>query len=278
MSVALALAGAVLFGTGDFLGGLASRRIALLSVLLVSQSTGLLGMLLVSLAVRGDPSGIDLLLGAAAGLAGGAGVALLYRGLATGNMSLVAPVTGVVASVVPVGAGVAFGERPAALQLAGIVIAVGSVALLGSGASSASGTARRLNPLLLAVGSGAAFGLFYIALSRTASTAGLWPIAAARGASVSAFALLALATGSLRRPLRGNLALLIATGVLDVAANALYLIAVHGGLLSIVAVLISLYPAATVVCSMTFLGERLRGRQVAGVIAALIAVVLIAAG
>ncbi|TMB91055.1 MAG: DMT family transporter [Chloroflexi bacterium] len=278
MSVALALAGAVIFGTGDFFGGLASRRIALLSVLLVSQSTGLAGMLLASLAVRGDPSGVDLLLGAAAGLAGGAGVTMLYRGLATGSMSLVAPVTGVVASVVPVIAGVAFGERPAALQLAGIVIAVGSVALLGGGPSTAPSAPRRWSPLLLAVGAGAGFGLFFIALSRTASAAGLWPIAAARGATVSAFVLAALATRSLRKPLAGNLPILIATGVLDVAANVLYLVAVHAGLLSIVAVLISLYPAATVVCSMVVLGERLRRMQVTGVIAALIAVVLIAAG
>jgi uncharacterized membrane protein len=277
MSVALALAGAVLFGTGDFLGGLASRRIALLSVLLVSQLTGLLGMTLASLLTGGQPSGVDLLLGAAGGIAGGIGVTMLYRGLAAGTMSLVAPITGVVAALVPVVAGVAFGERPAPTQFAGIALAVVAVSMLGAGPSAMHAAPRR-GSLFLAVGAGTGFGFFYIALSRTSPAAGLWPIVAARGASVSAFAIVAAARRGLPPRLGTSVGLVIATGVFDVAANALYLVAVHAGLLSIVAVLVSLYPAATVVCSIAILGERLRRLQSTGVIAALIAVLLIAAG
>jgi drug/metabolite transporter (DMT)-like permease len=277
VSVAFALVGAVLFGTGDFLGGLASRRAALLAVVLLSQLTGLVGMTLVSLLVGGRPVASDLLLGAASGLAGGAGVAMLYRGLATATMSVVAPVTGVVAAVVPVAAGVAFGERPAGLQLAGIALAVCSVALL-SGAGSPDRAPLRRGPLLLAIGAGAGFGLFYIALSRTGSAAGLWPLVAARSASVSAFAIATIATRSVRRPDRNSLALIVSTGAFDVGANAFYLIAVHAGLLSVVAVLVSLYPAATMLCSVILLGERLHRLQSVGVVAALAAVVLIAAG
>ena len=123
----------MVFGTGDFFGGLATRRAPMLSVLVVSQGVGLVGMLAAALIAGGTPTGADLLLGAAGGLVGGAGVALLYRALATGTMALVAPVTGVVAAIVPVAVGIGAGERPALLQLLGIALAVVAVALLSGG-------------------------------------------------------------------------------------------------------------------------------------------------
>jgi drug/metabolite transporter (DMT)-like permease len=267
----------VVFGTGDFFGGLATRRAPMLSVLVVSQGVGLVGMLAAALIAGGTPTGADLLLGAAGGLVGGAGVALLYRALATGTMALVAPVTGVVAAIVPVAVGIGTGERPALLQLLGIALAVVAVALL-SGGKPRSGARLRGTSLVIAIGSGVGFGLFYIALAHTSAEAGLWPLVAARVASVTAF------SGALgvrrERPSRGTrgLALMIATGVFDVTANALYVVAVHHGLLSIVAVLVSLYPASTVLWSLVFLGERLRVLQVAGVVLALGAVALITAG
>jgi len=159
----------------------------------------------------------------------------------------------------------------------GIALAVVAVALL-SGGRPRSGARLRGTSLLMALGSGVGFGVFYIALAHTSAEAGLWPLVAARVASVTAF------SGALgvrrERPSRGNggLSLMIATGVFDVTANALYVIAVHRGLLSIVAVLVSLYPASTVLCSLVFLGERLRALQVAGVALALGAVALITAG
>ena len=267
----------MVFGTGDFLGGLASRRAPILSVLVVSQGVGLVGMLAAALIAGGAPSGVDLLLGAAGGLAGGAGVALLYRALATGTMALVAPVTGVVAAIVPVGVGIGMGERPSILQLLGIAVAVAAVALL-SGGRPRSGVRLRGTSLLLALGAGAGFGLFYIALARTSAGAGLWPLVAARGASVTAFSsALAVRRERMSRGTAG-LPVMIATGVFDVSANALYVVAVHHGLLSIVAVLVSLYPASTVLCSLVFLGERLRALQIGGVALALGAVALITAG
>ena len=276
MSVGLALAAAVIFGTGDFLGGLATRRTPLLAVLLFSQGIGLIGMAVVAAITGGSVRGEDLLAGAAGGLAGGAGVAMLYRGLAGGSMSLIAPVTGVVAVVVPVAVGVGTGERPAALQYAGIAVGVAAVVLLSAGGHEHARLSR--SGLLLAIGAGLGFGVFYVALARAAPAANLWPLVAARGASVAA--LLGL-TVALRRPPRlgPTPPLVVAgTGVFDVTANALYLLAVHGGLLSIIAVLVSLYPVSTVLCSLLFLGERLRPPQLAGVAAALAAVALIAAG
>lgn len=276
MSIGLALAAAIIFGSGDFLGGLASRRTPLLAVLLVSQGVGLAGMTIVAAITGGTVRGQDLLAGAAAGLAGGAGVAMLYRGLASGVMSLVAPITGVVAVVVPVAVGIGGGERPAALQYAGIALGIAAVVMLSAGGREGARLSR--SALLLAVGAGLAFGLFYVALARTSAAANLWPLVAARVASVAVLLALALA---LRRPPRfapTHPLVIVGAGVFDVTANALYLLAVHRGLLSIVAVLVSLYPVSTVLCSLLVLGERLRYMQLAGVGAALAAVVLITAG
>jgi drug/metabolite transporter (DMT)-like permease len=277
VTVALALAAAAVFGAGDFLGGFATRRLTVLSVVVFSQAIGLAGMLCVAVAVGGNPNGADLVAGAVAGLTGGAGVAMLYRGLAIGTMALVAPVTGIVAAVVPVAAGLGLGERPGLLQLLGIAAALAAVAML-SASRPLVGVRLQRTALLLAVGSGIGFGLFYIALSKASESAGMWPLVAARGASVSAFVLISVAARRLPRLTRATAAPVTVAGVFDVAANALFLLAVHRGLLSVVAVLVSLYPASTVACSLLFLGERLRLIQAAGVLVALGAVVLITAG
>ncbi|MBV8194007.1 MAG: EamA family transporter [Candidatus Dormibacteraeota bacterium] len=274
MSIGLALAAAFVWGTGDFLGGFATRRAPLLTVMLVSQGVGLAGMAVAAAIAGGTVTPADLGFGALAGVAGGAGVAMLYRGLAGGTMSLVSPITGVIAVVVPVVAGVLFGERPAAVQYGGIAVAVIAVALLSGGPRQ-----RRLDrrSLVLAIGAGIGFGIFFVALARTSAAANLWPVVAARGASVTALVLLSAALRRAPRVTPADARVVVGAGVLDVAANALYLVAVHGGLLSIVAVLASLYPVATVLCSLLFLGERLRSAQLAGVAAALGAVVLITA-
>jgi drug/metabolite transporter (DMT)-like permease len=245
-------------------------------VLVLSQGVGLVGMLVVALIVGGTVSGADLGYGALAGLAGAAGVAMLYRALASGAMSLVAPVTGVVAVVVPAAVGVGGGERPAALQYVGILLAVTAVALLSATGSKAVRFDRAT--LLLAVGAGICFGLFYVAIAQTSSSANLWPLVAARAASVLVLVAASAAVRQMPRFGRTNPLVIIGAGVFDVSANALYLLSVHGGLLAIVAVLVSLYPVATVLCSMIVLGERLRRPQVAGVGIALAAVVLITAG
>ena len=276
MSIALALAAAALWGSGDFLGGFANRKAALLSVLVLSQGVGLIGMLIIAMILGGTPSGADLTYGALAGLAGAAGVAMLYRGLASGTMSLVAPITGVVAVVVPIAVGVGSGERPAVLQYLGIAAAVAAVALLSGGGTKAARLGRQT--VLLAIGAGIGFGLFYVAIAKTSTGANLWPLVTARGASVTV--LLAVSGVARRVPGFGaaNPLVILGAGLLDVSANALYLFAVHGGLLSIIAVLVSLYPVATVLCSMVALGERLRPAQLTGVAAAIVAVVLITAG
>ena len=275
MTIGLALLAAALYGSGDFFGGLANRATPLLSVLLISQGVGLVGMLIAATALGGTATGSDFAAGAVGGIAGAAGVGMLYRGLASGAMSTVAPITGVVAVVVPVAVGVGGGERPATPQYIGIALAVAAVALLSAGGHPAVRINR--NTLLLALGAGFALGVFYVALGRTSTAANLWPLVSARGASVVGLVLL---SAFARQPPRFGAthpAIIVSAGVCDVSANALYVLAVHHGLLSIVAVLASLYPVSTVVLSMLFLGERLRAQQLLGVAIAITAVVLITA-
>src|SRR4051812_9125482 len=200
------------------------------------------------------PTTADLWWGAAAGLFGGFGVALLYRALATGTMSVVAPITAVTAVTLPVVTSIALGERPGWLPVAGIALGIASIVLVSrqTGATRASSPDGRggqgvrtpgIRPALLA---GIGVGIFLLALAQTRREAGLWPLFTDRIASVAFFAIVAtVGRRSLRMPV--NLAALaIGGGALDMIANALYLLAVRIGPLSAVVTLSSLYPASTV--------------------------------
>ena len=281
MPYLLALASAVLYGAADFAGGLASRRAATLPVIVLSQFSGLvLLLLLLPVLPAATPLRTDLLWGVLAGLTGGVGVALLYRALAIGRMAVVAPTTAVCAVVVPVLVSITLGERPAPLAAVGILLGLGAIVLVSqqtvAESSSPSPQARSAPAGIgIALVSGVAIGFFLLCLAQT--EAGLWPVLASRGTSVVLFGL-AAAVG--RRSLRipGVLLLTLAGGVIDMSANALYLIAVRLGPLSGVVTLASLYPASTVLLARTVLGERLNLRQVAGVACALAAIALIVSG
>jgi len=228
--------------------------------------------------VPSDPTAADLAWGAAGGVAGGAGVTLFYRALATGVMSVVAPVTAVTGAVVPVVAGLLLGERPGALVLVGIAIAIVAVALLAREAPGArerptTGTGRAF---ALALGAGLGFGAFFVLLDRTGDDAGLWPLVASRSVTFALAVAVAAITARAVVPRNNALVLAMATGVLDMAANVLFLIANREGLLAVVAVITSLYPASTIALAQVFLGERLARHQVIGVGLAALAVVLIA--
>ncbi|MEU6727699.1 DMT family transporter [Nonomuraea wenchangensis] len=276
-AVILATACAVVYGTADFFGGLATRRTQVLAVVALSQLAGLALILVLLPVLPGRAGGPALLWGLAAGLSGAAGLALFYRALATGVMSVVAPTTAVTSAALPVLFGLATGERPAFWALVGVVLALGSV-LLVSQDRSAGGEKGASGGLATALLAGAGFGGFFILLAMAPADAGLWPLVGARMSSVTAVTLVALATGRALRPQAGAGALrvIVAAGVLDMAANVLYLLAQRQGLLSLVAVLVSLYPASTLLLARRVLGERLNGIQVTGVACALGAVALIA--
>ena len=276
MALILALSSAVLYGTADFLGGLAARRAAALAATVVAQG---LGLVLVVLALpffpAALPSATGALWGVAAGLTGGTGVALLYYGLRVGRMSVVAPVTAVCSITIPVLVGLFLGERPGPLALAGILVAVVSVALISRHEEPAGAPRDRDRSLAIALGSGVAIGAFLVCLARAGTDSGLWPLVIARAASTVALAAAArLARVSLAIP-RNVLPLVAACGAIDVVANALYLVAARGGPLGLVATLASLYPASTVLLARIVLGERLRLVQSLGLACAAAAIVLI---
>ncbi len=278
----LALGSAVLYGAADFAGGLTTRRVGTIPVVVLSQASGLILLLLIMpLLPDTSPARSDLLWGVAAGLTGGIGVALLYRALAIGTMAVVAPTTAVCAVAVPVLISVFLGERPLPLAIAGIALGIGSIILVSQAPeppedqSSNIPQKRRASGVGTALASGVAIGFFLLTLARSGSNAGMWPLVVARSVSVALFVTIALARRiSLRMPpSMAGLALLC--GAIDMLANALYLLAGRVGPLSTVVTLASLYPASTVLLARIVLGERLTKLQISGVGCALAAVVLI---
>jgi drug/metabolite transporter (DMT)-like permease len=281
----LALASAVFYGAADFAGGLTTRRAGTIPVVFLSQASGMILLALFLPFLPGAPTRMDLVWGAAAGLTGGIGVALLYRALAIGVMAVVAPTTAVCAVTIPVLVSILMGERPVPLVAAGILLGIWSIVLVsrqdspGPAKPSHQRLRRRLPPGVgIALLSGVAIGFFFLTLAQTRTEAGMWPILAARLISTTIFGVLALTRReSLRMP-ASVLALVIFSGTVDMLANALYLAAARQGPLSVVVTLSSLYPASTVLLARIALGERLNSWQITGVGCALAAILLIVSG
>jgi len=276
MAVLLALCSATTYGVGDFLGGMAAKRAAASAVLLWSHVVGLGLVLATATVVTGTATTRDLVLGALGGLGGALGVGLLYQALSIGPMSAVAPVTALLAAAVPVAAGYIQGERPGAAALVGMAGALAAIVLVSA---EGGGSMRPSDPraVVLALGAGLGFGLFFVALSYTGDDSGLWPLVGARGASVTVVGALALSRRVDAMVPPGHPRLLTAgAGALDVAANVLYLLAIREGLLSVVSVLSSLYPASTVVLAWVILRERFAPLQRVGLVLAIPAAALMA--
>jgi drug/metabolite transporter (DMT)-like permease len=278
LAAALGILAATCWGVADFLGGLRARRITLAAVLAVSQLTGLAAAALVATTIAGPPPLGDLAPAFVAGACQLVAIAALYRALAIGTMSVISPVSAGGAAMLPVIVGLATGERPGALQYAGMAAAFGGVVLATRGPASATGGGSR-EALALAGVAALGFGGFYVGIDAAVEDAEpLWALLAARA---SAGAVLVAALVALRAPPRfaaADLPALAAIGLLDVGANAFIALGTDTGLVSVIAVLGSLYPVATVVLARAVLGERLAAVQVAGVATALAGVALLAAG
>jgi drug/metabolite transporter (DMT)-like permease len=285
VAVLLGLLVAAAYGSADFFGGLSAKKASVSAVVVVSQACGLPWLAVLVLVAGGSATPRVLLLGAAAGAVGGIGLTCLYRGLSIGRMSVVAPITSVGAAVVPAAWGLLRGERPGPLALVGVVLAVVAVGLIsGTGDEAVDGShageATAARPyLVLAIVAGVAFGGVFILLAETGDDAGFWPLVAGRIASITLLGVAGLATRqSFAFGGRAALATVAAAGILDMTANALYLLAARRGLLALVAVLSSLYPASTVLLARLVLKERMLGLQLAGLGLAGAGVVLIATG
>jgi drug/metabolite transporter (DMT)-like permease len=269
----LALGSALVFGLGDFFGGLASRRATPVQITAVSQAASVVALVPLLLLVPATEVAMsDVAWGAAGGLFGMLGLLGLYTGLAQGPMGIVAPTTALLSALVPVAYGLATGERPGAVAVGGIVVGLAAIVAV----SRSQGPTGRLSPRILAIaaGAGLGFGLFFIALAQTDVASGMWPLAGARAVSVPIAVVLAVRLHGPRLP--GPVArMAVAAGVLDMVANALFLGAAQRGLIAIAAVLASLYPAVTALFARLVLHERMSRAQVAGVTLALVAIVLI---
>lgn len=277
IAIVLALGAAVGWGTSDFIGGMKSRTVPLLSVLMISQATAL-GLLMVITAVRGAglPEPVSLAYAAAAGLAETVAVAALYRGLSVGTISIVAAVAAA-APVVPLLAGLALGEVPGPIQLLGLVVAV-----LGLMVASYQTAGQAVSRVLPSIGYGAlaagGFGLFFLAMDAASAHDVGWSLLAARITAVAAIGLAVLLTRHRIAVPRKEIPGIALIGVLIVAADALYATASTLGMVGVVAVLGALHTIVTMALARVFLNERLGRIQRIGVATSLLGVLAISAG
>ena len=293
MVVLLGLAAAVLYGGGDFLGGMATRRAHVLTVLMLVETVAVIVSVAVAVVSGGPASLPGLAWGFSAGAIGGLGLIIFYVGLAAGPMSVVAPVSGLVATVLPVAVALAGGEHPGAGVYAGALLCLVAIVL----ASSASETAeiaeagdpsssartglahppRRLGrAIAYGTASGVSFGLFFLLIRNAGQSGEVWPVAAGR---IGELAVVLAAAAVLRpglRGFRGGLPLAAASaGVIDVVANLCYVAATRTGAFGLAVVLASLYPGVTVLLARVVLGERLRWIQRVGLGLAAVGILLV---
>ena len=290
MVILLGMAAAMLYGTGDFLGGLAARKVQVLAVLMLAETAGVIVALPAAVISPGPARLAGLAWGISAGLIGGTGLIIFYTGLAAGPMSVVAPVSGLVSTVLPVAVALAEGERPGAAVYAGALLCVAAIVLASSAGDSkpARSPGAAPQPRLpgpgravgYGIASGASFGLFFLLIRNAGQSGELWPVAAGR---IGELAVVVLAAAVLRRSLlpRGAGTALplaaAAAGAIDVVANICYVAATRTGMFGLAVVLASLYPGITVLLARAVLGERLRWVQRAGLGLAAIGIILVAA-
>ena len=275
MAVLFALLAAAAYGVSDFVGGLASRRIPAITVLMASYPIGTL-LMAAALPVYGGPiSASTLAWSLSGGAAGLAGVALLYYALSQAPMNVISPVTAVMTAVVPIVAGVLQGERPHLLAWAGIVLGLVAVTLITRQPADHPHGPIGWQPLTMAVLSGVGFGAYFICLARTDEDSGLWPVVLSRTMAVLLVVPLAAALAGFVRIPRPVLALAAVAGILDAVANLAFLLASRHGLLSLSSVITALYPAGTVLLAVLILKERTGAVQRVGLGVAAAAVVLL---
>lgn len=278
MGILLALGAAAAYGISDFVGGVASRRTSAWPVAFLASVGGLLGSAVLAVVVAGEPTTGDLLWGALSGIGAGFGSAFLYRGFATGRMGVVAPVSAVGAAVLPVVVGVALGERPATLVWVGLLLALPAIWLVAQAPADGTATAGLAEGLLDGVLAGAGFGLLFVAIGQVPEDAGYWPLAVAQGTGTVVIVVVAAAMRVPWVPTQATEGWGLAAGLLASAAQLLFLLSTQAGLLTVAAVLTSLYPAFTILLAAVVLKEAIFRHQAVGLVLAGVSVALVAAG
>lgn len=274
VSAPFAVPAALTYGIADFAGGLATRRASVLAVTAGAQLAGLVALVPAVLLVPGAPTGAALGTGALAGIAGASGLLLYFRGLAVGPMGVVAPLSAVVGAGLPLLVGLLGGERLGVATVAGLAVALVAIVLATAGTRDAVA----VRGVLLGLGSGVGFGLFFVGLDATPPGSGLWPLLAGRTVSVVLLGVLVVGLGAGKEGTRGVWGLVVLSGLFDSGANVLFLLATRTGDLGVSAVLVSLYPVVVVLLARIVLRERLTRAQLASAGLALTASALLSLG
>lgn len=275
MGIILALLAALGYGLSDFVGGLAARRTSAWPVAVMGSVGATVTTVLLALTVDGQPTGTDLAWGAFAGIGSGLGGGFLYRGLAAGRMGVVAPVSAVGAAIVPVVVGVVTGERPELLVWLGIAAAIPGIWLVSREPGEGSVAAGLVDGALAGLG----FGLLFAAIGQVPDGAGYWPLALAQVTALPVVVMTATALHAKWRPTaRSEVTGGLLAGGLASAAALCFLLATQSGLLTVAAVLASLYPAFTILLASTVLREHIHRGQAVGLAFCGLCVILVAAG
>lgn len=268
MALLFALLCACTYGTADYFGGRATRHVPAAVVTLAGQTAGMviLGSIAVASGVPAPPAA-DWWWGGLAGVFGSTGLLFFYKSMSTGHMTTAAPVTAMVNALIPVAFGFAIGERPGVLALVAVPIVLVAVALVSGLLEQGRGRAPFAVVAQAATG-GAFFGLILVALHQTSDTSGVWPVLVMRFFSTPYMVAVVLATRQRPGGLRSRWRVVVASGVLDSLANWFYVLAVREGMLSVVAMVVTLYPAVTIVLATGVDHERLRRPQIIGLVLA----------
>ena len=274
MGAVLGLAAAVAFGVSNYVAGIGARRLHFLWVSLIGALTGLVGSAVALVWLHGNgPDPTALGWGGSSGVGSAVGTLALYRGYGHGQMAVAGPLSAVGAAALPAVVGALLGDHLPPIAIAGVLLALPGIWLMSRAPGGSVGHARV--GVVDGLASGAGFGLLFIALSRAGDRAGLWPIVA--GMVVSSV-LLGVSTAVARPPWQGSSMLvlvLILAGLLSVSADILYFLATHQALLTIAAVLASLYPGVTIAMAAIWLRERPDRGQVVGLVVSAVAVTAI---
>ena len=276
VAIFFSLMAAAFSGAGDFLGGLASRYGRLNAVVASSHVAGFATALVLSPLLPGEPVGSDFGWGALAGIAGALAVLALYTGFTRSDVAVVSPVAAVGAGATGVIFAVITGERPSALQLVGVTTGLAAIYLISR--SPIERSAAILPGLLFGGLAGLGFGSMLVFFSLVSDDSGIWPLIPARAAGFVLLYVIALRAGAELRPLRASVAPLIGAGALTIIGNGAFILAVHRGPLAIVAVLSAMFPATTVILARIVFKERISPTRLVGLLTALVAIGLIAAG
>ena len=284
LTVLVGTTSALIFGAADFLGGLAARRMSAILATALAAATGLVVLAIALPIVGGEWSWPAVLLGAASGVAGAVAIGLLYACLAIGPMSILSPLTAVVSAIVPLTFGLIGGERLGVLGYVALGLALVAIVLVGF-VPEKNAVRPSLKGVLMAIGSGIAIGVFLILIDATPDASGIVPLVVNRATNstimftlvgVLAFIAWRRGTGPAHGAWRSALTLAVACGVLDAVANAGLLLGVRLGELSVMAVLVALYPAGTIILAAIVLKERIAVLQYVGLALAIVAGAMLA--